>query len=102
MEDNKTKYLELSMTAFRAIKSFILQKGAYPRSFDAGIWKEGDYEDPDYRRTMRGDFEKYLELLAIINNQYAKVLYDAMPYVESEYNNLVINSRNMEQAIQLF
>ena len=102
MEDNKTKYLESSIAAFRAIRSFVFQKGAYPKSFDAGTWKEEDYEDPDYRRAMRNDFEEYLELLATANNQYAKALYDAMPYVESEYNNLVINSRNMEQAIKLF
>ena len=102
MENSKIQYLESSIAAFRAIRSLVFQKGAYPKSFDAGTWKEEDYEDPDYRRAMRNDFEEYLELLATANNQYAKALYDAMPYVESEYNNLVINSRNMEQAIKLF
>ena len=38
MEDNKTKYIESSLAALRAIKSFVFQKGAYPGNFD----KESD------------------------------------------------------------
>jgi len=102
MEDSKTKYIESSLVAFRAIKSFVFQKGAYPRTFDNGMWKEEDYKDPDYRRVMRSDFEEYLELMAHVYNKYVKALYDAMPHIESEYNNLVIDSRNMEQALKLF
>ena len=102
MEDNKTKYIESSLAAFRAIKSFVFQKGAYPGNFDNGTWKEEDYDDPGYRRVMREDFDDYLRLLTIIRKQYAQALYDAIPHIESEYDNLVINSRNMEQAIKLF
>ena len=102
MEDNKTKYIESCLSAFRAIKSFVFQKGAYPGNFENGTWKEEDYEDSDYRRVMREDFDDYLKLLALIREQYAQVLCDAVPHVESEYDNLVINSRNLDQAIKLF
>lgn len=102
MEDNKTKYIELSLSAFRTIKSFVFQKGAYPGNLDNGIWKEGDYEDSDYRKVMREDFDDYLRLLTLIRKQFAQVLCDAVPHVESEYDNLVINSRNLDQAIKLF
>lgn len=102
MEGNKTKYIESSLAAFRAIKSFVIQKGAYPGNFNNGTWKEEDYEDPGYRRVMREDFDDYLRLLAIVRKQYAQVLCDAVPHIESEYDNLVINSRNLDQAVKLF
>ena len=102
MEESKTQYIEASITAFRAIKSFVFQKGAYPRTFDNGTWKEEDYNDPDYRRVMRDDFEHYLELLVYVYNNCIVPLVDALPHIETEYNNLVINSRNMEQAVKLF
>ena len=102
MEDNKTKYIESSLAAFRAIKSFVFQKGAYPGNFDNGTWKEEDYDDPGYRRVMREDFDDYLRSLTIMRKQYAQALCDAVPHIESEYDNLVINSRNLEQAVKLF
>ena len=102
MEDNKTKYIESSLAAFRAIKSFVFQKGAYPGNFDNGTWKEEDYDDPGYRRVMREDFDDYLRSLTIMRKQYAQALCDAVPHIESEYDNLVINSRNLEQAFKLF
>ena len=102
MEDNKTKYIESSLAAFRAIKSFVFQKGAYPGNFDNGTWKEEDYDDPGYRRVMREDFDNYLRLLTIIRKQYAQALCDAVPHIESEYDHLVIDSRNLDQAVKLF
>jgi len=102
MEDNKTKYIESSLAAFRSIKSFVFQKGAYPGNFDTGTWKEEDYEDPGYRKVMREDFDDYVRLLVIIRKQYAQALCDAVPHIESEYDNLVINSRNLDQAVKLF
>ena len=102
MEDSKTKYIESSLAAFRAIKSFVFLKGIYPRNFNTGFWDEEDYKDPDLRLSMRNEFEQYLEMLASVHNNYVKVLYDTMPHIESEYNNLVINSRNLEQAVKLF
>ena len=102
MEDCKTKYIESSLAAFRAIKTFIFLKGIYPRNFNTGFWDEEDYNDPDLRLSMRKEFEQYLEMLASVHNDYAKALYDATPHIESEYNYLVINSRNMEQAVMLF
>ena len=102
MEDSKTKYIESSLAAFRAIKTFVFMKGAYPRNFDTGFWDESDYEDPDLRRSMRDGYEQHLEMLAFVYNNYVKALYEAIPHVESEYNSLVINSRNMEQAVKLF
>ena len=102
MEDNKTKYIESSLAAFRAIKSFVFQKGAYPGNFDNGTWKEEDYEDPGYRRVMREDFDDYVRLLVFLRKQYAQALCDAVPHIESEYDNLVINSRNLDQAVKLF
>ena len=102
MEDSKTKYIESSLAAFRAIKTFVFIKGIYPRNFNTGFWDEEDYNDPDLRLSMRKEFEQYLEMLASVHNDYAKALYDATPHIESEYNYLVINSRNMEQAVMLF
>ena len=102
MEDNKTKYIESSLAALRAIKSFVFQKGAYPGNFDNGTWKEEDYEDPGYRRVMREDFDDYVRLLVFLRKQYAQALCDAVPHIESEYDNLVINSRNLDQAVKLF
>ena len=102
MEESKTKYIESSLVAFRAIRAFVFQKGAYPKNFDTDFWKEEDYQDSDFRRSMREEFEQYAEMLATVNNTYVKALYEAMPHIESEYNNLVINSRNMEQAVKLF
>ena len=102
MEDSKTKYIESSLAAFRAIKTFVFIKGIYPRNFNTGFWDEEDYNDPDLRLSMRKEFEQYLEMLASVHNDYAKALYDATPHIESEYNYLVINSRNMEQAVKLF
>ena len=102
MEECKTKHIESSLTAFRAIKTFVFMKGAYPRNFDTGFWDESDYDDPDLRRSMRDEYEQHLEMLAFVYNNYVKTLYEAIPHVESEYNSLVINSRNMEQAVKLF
>ena len=34
MEDCKTKYIESSLAAFRAIKTFVFIKGIYPRNFN--------------------------------------------------------------------
>lgn len=102
MEESKTKNNESSLAAFRAIKTFVFMKGAYPRNFDTGFWDESDYEDPDLRRSMRDGYEQRLEMLAFVYNNYVKALYEAIPHVESEYNSLVINSRNMEQAVKLF
>ncbi len=102
MEECRTKHIESSMTAFRAIKTFVFMKGAYPRNFDTGFWDEIDYEDPVLRRSMRDEYEQHLEMLAFVYNNYVKALYEAIPHVESEYNSLVINSRNMEQAVKLF
>ena len=102
MEESKTKNIESSLAAFRAIKTFVFMKGAYPRNFDTGFWDESDYEDSDLRRSMRDGYEQHLEMLAFVYNNYVKALYEAIPHVESEYNSLVINSRNMEQAVKLF
>ena len=102
MEECKTKHIESSLTAFRTIKAFVFMKGAYPRNFDTGFWDEKDYEDPDFRRSIRDEYEQHLEMLASVYNSYVKALYEAIPHVESEYNSLVINSRNMEQAVKLF
>ena len=102
MEESKTKNIESSIDAFRAIKRFVFQKGAYPKNFDTGFWDEKDFDDPDLRRSIRAEFEEYLELLSVANNKYAKILYDSVPNIESEYNNLVINSRNLDQAVNLF
>ena len=102
MEESKTKNIESSLAAFRTIKTFVFMKGAYPRNFDTGFWDESDYEDPDLRRSMRDGYEQHLEMLAFVYNNYVKALYEAIPHVESEYNSLVINSRNMEQAVKLF
>lgn len=102
MGENKTENIESSIDAFRAIKSFVYQKGAYPRNFDTGFWEDKDFEDPGFRPSIRADFDEYLEMLAFVNNKHAKTLYDAVPNIESEYNYLVINSRNMEQAVKLF
>lgn len=64
MEESKTKNIESSLAAFRAIKIFVFMKGAYPRNFDTGFWDESDYEDPDLRRSMRDGYEQHLEMLA--------------------------------------
>ena len=101
-EDNKTKYIESSLAALRVINTFVLQKGAYPKNFDSDFWKEEDYEDPDFRLSFRNEFEQRLEMLANVHNTYVKALYEAMPHIESEYDNIVVNSRNMEHALRLF
>ena len=92
MEDSKTKYIESSLAAFRAIKTFFFIKGIYPRNFNSGFWDEEDYKNPDLRLSMRNEFEQYLEMLASVHNDYAKTLYDAMPKQEEqgkiEYENL--------------
>ncbi len=41
-------------------------------------------------------------MLANAHNTYVKALYEAMPHIESEYDNIVVNSRNMEHALKLF
>ena len=87
MEDCKTKYIESSLAAFRAIKTFIFLKGIYPRNFNTGFWDKEDYNDPELRLSMRNEFEQYLEMLASVHNDYAKALYDATPHIESEYKN---------------
>ncbi len=102
MEDNKTKYIESSLAALRVINDFVLQKGAYPKNFDSDFWKEEDYGDPDFRLSFRNEFEQRLEMLANVHNTYVKALYEAMPHIESEYDNIVVNSRNMEHALRLF
>ena len=102
MEDNKTKYIESSLAAFRVINAFVLQKGAYPKNFDSDFWKEEDYGDPAFRLSFRNEFEQRLEMLANVHNTYVKALYEAMPHIESEYDNIVVNSRNMEHALKLF
>ena len=102
MEDNKTKYIESSLAALRVINDFVLQKGAYPKNFDSDFWTEEDYGDPDLRLSFRNEFEQRLEVLANVHNTYVKALYEAMPHIESEYDNIVVNSRNMEHALKLF
>ena len=98
MEDSKTKYIESSLAAFRAIKTFVFIKGIYPRNFNSGFWDEEDYKNPDLRLSMRNEFEQYLEMLASVHNNYVKVLYDTMPHIESEYNNLVIIHQRLFSA----
>ena len=56
MEDSKTKYIESSLAAFRAIKTFVFLKGIYPRNFNSGFWDEEDYKNPDLRLSMRNEF----------------------------------------------
>ena len=101
-EDNKTKYIESSLAAFRVINAFVLQEGAYPSYFNKDYWSEEEYEDPAIRLSLRKEFERRLEMLANVHNTYVKALYEAMPHIESEYDNIVINSRNMEHALKLF
>ena len=50
MEDSKTKYIESSLAAFRAIKTFVFIKGIYPRNFNTGFWDKEDY--PKIRTTF--------------------------------------------------
>ena len=84
MEESKTKNIESSLATFRAIKTFVFMKGAYPRNFDTGFWDESDYEDPDLRRSMRDGYEQHLEMLAFVYNNYVKALYEAIPHVEAK------------------
>jgi len=102
MQEITTKFIESSIAAFRAIRTFVFQKGAYPRNFDIDFWKEEDYQDPDLRRSIREEFELYLQMLVNVYFKYVKALDEATSYIESEYNNLVINSRNLEQSLKLF
>ena len=101
-EDNNTKYIESSLAAFRVINAFVLQEGAYPAYFHKDYYSEEEYEDSALRLSLRKEFERRLEMLANVHNTYVKALYEAMPHIESEYDNIVVNSRNMEHALKLF
>lgn len=102
MEDSKTKYIESSLAAFRAINTFWFLNGPYSHNSSTELWNEEDYKEETSRRIMREDFERHLEILANVYNTHVKTLYYTVPNIESEYNNIVINARNMEQAVSLF
>ena len=102
MGKSETKFIESSLDAFRSIKTFLLLDGIYPKNFSTGFWNEEDFYDPDYRRSMYDEFGQYLNMLANIHNLHIKALYEAIPQIEIEYNNIVVNSHNMKQAIKLF
>lgn len=102
MEENRIHNIELALEAFRAINTFWFLKGPYPKNFSADFWDEEDFQDESSRNIMRADFEGHLNLLKTVCSTHVQTLRIAIPNIESEYNNIVLTSRNMESAISLF
>ena len=102
MEGNQTKNIEKSLNALRAIKLTVYSKGFYPGNFDTDFWEEKDFEDPSLRQSMREEFERYIELYVELNNKHVIALQESAAELESEYNQIVVSSVNLEQALKHF
>lgn len=102
MEGNQTKNIEKNLNALRAIKLTVYSKGFYPGNFDTAFWEEKDFEEPSLRQSMREEFERYIELYVELNNKHVIALQESAAELESEYNQIVVSSVNLEQALKHF
>lgn len=102
MEGNQTQNIEKSLNALRAIKLTVYSKGFYPGNFDTDFWEEKDFEDSSLRQSMREEFERYIELYVELNNKHVIALQESAAELESEYNQIVVSSVNLEQALKHF
>lgn len=102
MEENQTKNIEKSLNALRVIKLIVYSKGFYPGNFDTEFWEEKDFEDPSLRQSMREEFERYIEQYVELNNKHVIALQESAAEQNSEYNQIVVSSVNLEQALKHF
>jgi len=102
MEGNQTKNIEKSLNALRVIKHTVYSKRFYPGNFDTDFWEEKDFGDSSFRESIRAEFERYIELYVELNNKYVIALQESATELESEYNQIVVSSVNLEQALKHF
>ena len=79
MEGNQTKNIEKSLNALRVIKHTVYSKRFYPGNFDTDFWEEKDFEDSSFRKSMRAEFERYIELYVELNNKHVIALQESAP-----------------------
>ena len=102
MDNNYAEIIEQNLNVMRTIKNFIYDKGFYPLKFKTGLWDEKDYDDPDYRELMKKEFYDYSFMLVEINIKVIPLLKKSLSNLESAYNRLIIDARNLDPALTHF
>lgn len=102
IENSQTKNIEVAIEAFRTIKKAVQEYGFYPRDLKATPLDDEDMDSPTLRQRLRNTFEDYTEIYYAIYNRVLPSLTESMRNIESEYNYLTINSRNLKKALDLF
>jgi len=102
IDNSQTKNIEVAIEAFRTIKKAVQEYGFYPRDLKTTPLSDEDMDSPALRQRLRNYFEKYTKIYYVIYNHILPALTESMRNIESEYTSLTINSRNLNQALDLF
>lgn len=102
IEKSETKNIEIAIDAFRTIKKAVQEYGFLPRSFITTPLDDEDMNNPALKQRLRNVFDEYAGIYYAIYNQVLPTLTKSMRNIESEYNYMTINSRNLKKALELF
>ena len=99
---SQTKNIEVAIDAFRTIKKAVQKYGFCPRHLKATPLDEEDMGNQVLSQRLRNNFEEYAKIYYEIHNRVLPALTESMRNIESEYNYLTINSRNLKKALDMF
>ena len=102
IDNSQTKNIEVAIEAFRTIKKAVQEYGFCPRELKTRPLDEEDIDNPALRQRLRNTFDEYANIYIAIYNRVLPALIESMRNIESEYNYLTINSRNLKKALDLF
>ncbi len=102
IDNSQTKNIEVAIEAFRTIKKAVQEYGFCPRELKTMPLDEEDIDNPALRQRLRNYFDEYANIYVAIYNRVLPALIESMRNIESEYNYLTINSRNLKKALDLF
>lgn len=102
IDNSLTKNIEVAIEAFRTIKKAVQEYGFCPRELKTTPLDEEDMDNPALRQRLRNNFDEYANIYVAIYNRVLPALIESMRNIESEYNFLTINSRNLKKALDLF
>ncbi len=102
IDNSQTKNIEVAIEAFRTIKKAVQEYGFCPRELKTTPLDEEDMDNPALRQRLRNNFDEYANIYVAIYNRVLPALIESMRNIESEYNYLTINSRNLKKALDLF
>ena len=102
IDNSQTKNIEVAIEAFRTIKKAVQEYGFCPRELKTTPLDEEYMDNPALRQKLRNNFDEYANIYVAIYNRVLPALIESMRNIESEYNYLTINSRNLKKALDLF